>query len=241
MSSRADRPAFYAVGRGAGGLGDWVTLLHPPYTLWHLCYVVMGAAVMPHLVVWRLAGSVLAFFLAVGIGAHALDELNGRPLRTGIDGSLLALLAAVSIAAAMIMGLAEGGLRLLPFVVAGGVLVCAYNLELFGGAMHSDMWFALAWGAFPALTGAYAQHWTLSPAAVAVAAAAFFLSLGQRVLSTPARKLRRRVAAVSVRLTLADGTEESPGRPELLAPLERALRYFVWAVSAVTLAMVLAR
>ena len=241
MRASGERSAFYAVGRGTGGLGDWVTLLHPPYTLWHLSYVAIGAAVMPHLVLWRLGGTLVAFFLAVGIGAHALDELHGRPLGTGIDGTLLLAIAVLSVTAAIAMGLAVGGWKLLPFVVAGGVLVYGYNLELFGGILHSDLWFGLAWGAFPVLVGAYAQHWTLSLAAGVAAVAAFFLSLGQRTLSTPARMLRRQVTRVAVRLTFTDGSERELGRAELLSPIELALRYFVCATSAVAVAMVLAR
>jgi hypothetical protein len=240
MTASGERSAFYAVGRGTGGLGDWLTLLHPPYTLWHLSYVAIGAAVMPDLVLWRLAGTLLAFFLAVGIGAHALDELHGRPLGTGISSGLLTATAVASITAAMVLGLVYGGWKLLPFVIAGGILVYAYNLELFGGVLHSDVWFAVAWGAFPVLVGAYAQHWTLSLAAGVAAVAAFFLSLGQRALSTPARMLRRRVNEVAVRLSFPDGSEAELGRADLLAPLERALRYFVCATSAVAVAMVLA-
>ena len=240
MTASGDRSAFYSVGRGTGGLGDWVTLLHPPYTLWHLSYVAIGAAVMPDLVLWRLAGTLLAFFLAVGIGAHALDELHGRPLGTGISSGLLTAAAVVSITAAMVLGLVYGGWKLLPFVIVGGVLVYAYNLELFGGVLHSDVWFAVAWGAFPALVGAYAQHWTLSLAAGVAAVAAFFLSRGPRALSTPARMLRRRVSEVAVQLSFTDGSEAELGRAELLAPIERALRYFVCATSAVAVAMVLA-
>jgi hypothetical protein len=241
MKASGERSAFYAVGRGTGGLGDWVTLLHPPYTLWHLSYVAFGAAVMPPLVLWRLAGTLVAFFLAVGIGAHALDELHGRPLGTGIDSRLLVATAVASITAAMVAGLIYGGWKLLPFVVVGGVLVYGYNLELFGGRLHSDVWFALAWGAFPVLVGAYTQHWTLSLAAGVAAVAAFFLSLGQRTLSTPARMLRRQVTRVAVRLTFTDGSERELGRAELLSPIELALRYFVCATSAVAVAMVLAR
>jgi len=241
VRASGERSAFYAVGRGTGGPGDWLTLLHPPYTLWHLSYVAIGAAVMPPLVLWRLAGTLAAFFLAVGIGAHALDELHGRPLGTGIGRTVLTVAAVASITAAMALGLAEGGWKLLPFVLLGGILVYGYNLELFGGVLHSDVWFALAWGAFPVLVGAYAQHWTLSVAAAVAAVAAFFLSLGQRALSTPARMLRRRVSAVEVRLTFTDGTQSQLGRAELLAPIERALRYFVCATGAVALALVLAR
>jgi len=241
MRASGARSAFYAVGRGTGGPGDWVTLLHPPYTLWHLSYVAIGAAVMPDLVLWRLAGTLLAFFLAVGIGAHALDELHGRPLGTGISSGLLTATAVASITAAMVLGLVYGGWKLLPFVIVGGVLVYAYNLELFGGVLHSDVWFAVAWGAFPVLVGAYAQHWTLSLAAGVAAVAAFFLSLGQRALSTPARMLRRRVSEAAVRLSFTDGSEAELGRADLLAPIERALRYFVCATSAVAVALVLAR
>ena len=241
MTASGERSAFYAVGRGTGGLGDWLTLLHPPYTLWHLSYVAIGAAVMPPLVLWRLVGTLVAFFLAVGIGAHALDELHGRPLGTGISTTLLIATAVVAITAAMALGLVYGGWKLLPFVIAGGVLVYGYNLELFHGALHSDIWFGVAWGAFPVLVGAYAQHFTLSIAAGVAAVAAFFLSMGQRALSTPARMLRRRVSGVAVRLTFNDGTTAELGRADLLAPIERALRYFVYATSAVALAMVLVR
>ncbi len=241
MNAAAERPAFYAVGRGTGGLRDWVTLLHPPYTLWHLSYVAIGASLVPDLVWWRLAGTLLAFFLAVGIGAHALDEFHGRPLATGIPTRVLAVAATLSIATAMAMGLIVGGLRLLPFVVLGGVLVVGYNLELFGGWLHNDIGFAAAWGAFPVIVGAYAQHWSISPAAVVGAGAAFFLSLGQRALSTPARDLRRRVSAVSATVTFADGRRRELGRADLLAPLERALRAFSFAVVATAVALLLAR
>src|SRR5436305_598864 len=75
-----DRPAFYAL--RSGGWRDLVTLLHPPYTAWHLSYVAIGAAAAPHIYANRLIAALAAFFLAVGISAHALDELHGHPLAT---------------------------------------------------------------------------------------------------------------------------------------------------------------
>lgn len=240
MSTTAPRPAFYAAGRGTGGLRDWVTLLHPPYTLWHLSYVAIGAALVGHLVWWRLGGTLVAFFLAVGVGAHALDELRGRPLATGIPSGMLAFAATAGIAGSMAMGLVDGGLRLAPFVALGGVLVVGYNLELFGGRLHNDLVFAAAWGAFPVAVGAYAQHWSISPAVVVGAVAAFFLSLGQRALSTPARDLRRRATTVAASVTCADGRSLDLGRADLLAPLERALRALTCAVIATAVALLLA-
>src|ERR687888_2204627 len=96
------RPAFYAL--APGGWRDYVTLLHPPYTLWHLSYVVIGAAIAPEWRPGRLGIALGAFFLGLGIGAHALDELHGRPLRTRIPGGVLVGLAAASIVAATVLG-----------------------------------------------------------------------------------------------------------------------------------------
>jgi hypothetical protein len=233
--------AFYDTGGGTGGVRDWLTLLHPPYTMWHLSYVALGAAVVPHLVLWRLGGTLLAFFLAVGIGAHALDELHGRPLGTGIGSRWLIAAAILSIGAAMAAGLVYGGLWLLPFVVAGGLFVVGYNLELLHGVLHNDLGFAVTWGAFPVLVGAYAQHGTLPPAAWVAAGAALLISLAQRYLSTAARTLRRKAAGVSVTITWRDGGRAELGRAELLAPLERALRALAWAMGALAVALVLAR
>src|SRR3954469_17975890 len=148
-----DRPAFYAL--RPGGWRDLLTVLHLPYTAWHLSYVAFGAVAAPKLHGDRLAATLLAFFLAVGVAAHALDELNGRPLRTRLSDGVLIGLAGVALAGAVaigIVGAATVSLGLVPFIAAGAFIVVAYNLELFGGRFHSDLWFAVAWGAFPAVT-----------------------------------------------------------------------------------------
>ena len=186
------RPAFYAL--AGGSWRDYVTLLHPPYTVWHLSYVAIGAALAPHME-WGLLGwTTLAFLLAMGIGAHALDELNGRPLRTAIPAPVLVGLAAVSIAAACAIGVvAAAGTTwwLLLFIVFGAFIAVAYNLELFGGAFHSDLWFAASWGAFPVLTAYFAAAERLRGEAFAAAAFALLMSLAQRTLSSEVRFARR--------------------------------------------------
>ena len=123
---------------------------------------------------------------------------------------------AIGIAAA-----AAWGWGLLVFVGVGAFLVPAYNLEL---ALHTDWGFALAWGAFPALTGYYVEAQTLRLEAVCVALYAFALSLAQRALSTPVRDARRRRQTT-------EGTE----------PLERALRLLTWASVALAVGLVATR
>ena len=237
-----EAPAFYAL--EGGGWRDVWTLLHPPYTAWHLSYVVLGACVAPTLHVRWLVETAVAFFLAMGLAAHALDELHDRPLRTGIpDGALIAV-AVAGLAGAVALGV-DGTLEvsawLWAFIVAGAFLVPAYNLEWFDGAFHSDLWFALAWGAFPALTAGFAQGGRLTPAIVAMAAAAGTLSAAQRILSTPVRRLRRRVAAVSGSLTLTDGSIEPIDAGSLRAAPEAALRVLSLAVPLLAGSLLLAR
>ncbi len=114
------RPAFYAL--APGGWRDYVTLLHAPYTLWHLSYVAIGAGLAPQMKWGVLGWTVLAFLLALGVGAHALDELRGRPLGTRIPGPLLVALAVVSIGAACAIGIVvawRSSWWLLAFVAAG--------------------------------------------------------------------------------------------------------------------------
>ena len=233
MPGRTDRPAFYALGRGR--LGDLLTLLHPPYTAWHLSYVALGAAAAPTLHVDRLLWALAAFALAVGVAAHALDELHDRPLGTGLSDRTLIALAVASLLGALAIGVAgviTVSVWLAPFVLAGALFLPAYNLELFGGRLHSDLSFAVGWGAFPALTGYFVNAEKITVEGVLIAAGCLAMSVAQRRLSSPARELRRRTRAVEGVRTLADGSVEELSREGLLAPLDGAL-------AAISLAMVL--
>jgi hypothetical protein len=240
--SREGRPAFYAA--RVGGWRDWWTLLHPPYTAWHLAYVVIGACLAPTVNVTRLVATLLAFFFAVGLAAHSLDELNGRPLGTRIPAGALVTVTVVGLAAAVALGIAgvsRVGWALIPFLVLGPLLVVAYNFELFGGVIHNDAGFALAWGSFPVLVAYVAQTNRLAVSPVIAAAAAFALSAAQRQLSTRARLIRRRTTAVEGQIMLVSGEEMPINERMLLEPLERALLAMSWAVVLFAAALAIAR
>ncbi len=228
-----DRPAFYAL--RPGGWRDLVTLLHPPYTAWHLSYVVLGATAAPVIHADRLGAALGAFFLAVGVGAHALDEYHDRPLGTALSRRTLLALAIAGLGGAVgigIAGVVTVSLTLLPFVAVGAFLALAYNLELFAGRFHTDAWFAVAWGAFPAFTGFWVNALAFDVAGLLVALACCLLSVAQRCLSTPVRDLRRRTATLRGEQVLGDGRRVELTAPALARPLERAL-------SALSLALVL--
>jgi hypothetical protein len=247
VSDVAGRPAFYAL--RPGGWRDLVTLLHPPYTAWHLSYVALGAAAAPEFHPTRLWAALGAFFLAVGVASHALDELEGHPLRTNLSDRTLAGLAVAGLAGAVgigIAGLFVVSASLAPFVVAGPLIVLAYNLELFGGRFHNDFWFAAAWGAFPALTGFWVMalgihSFSAAAAGIFVTLSCFGLSIAQRRLSTPARELRRRTIAVSGEQRLADGTTRELTAASLAAPLDAALAALSAALVMLAAALVAIR
>jgi hypothetical protein len=242
MPDPVERPAFYAL--TGGGWRDYWSLLHPPYTVWHLSYVVIGACVAPTLHVRWLVETLVAFFLAMGIAAHALDELHDRPLRTRIPRGVLVGLAIVGLAGAVILGIdgaAEVSLWIWAFIAAGLILVPAYNLEWFGGAVHTDLGFALAWGAFPALTAGFAQGGRLTPAILTAAAACAALAAAQRALSTPVRRLRRHVVSVQGAIVTDAGASEPLDAGTLRAAPEAGLRLLSLAVPLLGATLLLAR
>ena len=233
------RPSWYALERG--GWRDYVTLLHLPYTAWHLSYVVIGGCLAPVVAWGRLSAAVAAFALAVGVGAHALDELRGRPLGTRIPDAALVALAAASIGAACAIGLVGAATFrtwLFLLVPLGAFLVVAYNLELAGGRFHSDLWFGLAWGGFPVLCGYAAVSGELGLAAVLAAGFAVVHSLAQRALSNHVRFVRRRVAAVEGELELRDGGREALDESRLISAEERGLRLLAVATVLIAAALV---
>jgi hypothetical protein len=239
---RAPRPAFYAL--APGGWRDYWTLLHPPYTLWHLSYVVLGSALAPSVDYGRLAAALVAFFLALGIGAHALDELAGRPLRTQIPRAVLAALAWGGLAGAVALGVAGVLVTspwLLAFIAFGVFIAPAYNLEWFRGRFHTDFWFATAWGVFPFLTGYWVAAESLGAPVLAGAAAVFALSLAQRTLSRRVRAVRRSITAIEGRAVYADGSVEDIDRGWATSPQERALLLMTLAVAGLAVAALAAR
>ena len=235
------QPAYYA--RTGDLVGDILTVLHLPYTAWHLSYVVFGAAVVGELDWTRLVGTLLAFFAGTGIAAHALDELNDRPLGTGLSDAALIGLAGVGFLVALAVTVA-GVLLISPWVAAwavvGFVLAAAYPLEWFGGRIHTNLGFGLAWGGFPVLVGAWAQAETLTAPIIGVALAATLLSLAQRALSTPARCVRREADDVVLEVLRGD-SQQRWSREELLATWESPLRLLAWSIVVLSVSLLLAQ
>ncbi len=242
-----DRPAFYAL--RPGGWRDIVTVLHPPYSLWNVSNVAIGAAVAVHVYPLRLAAAVVAFFLAVGVAAHCLDELRGRPLGTRLSDRALWTLAAGGLAGALAIGIAGVFVvspTLIPLILFGAFIAPAYNLEWFGGHFHTTLWLAISWAGFATFTGWWVNSLGVhsfgeAVAVVGVVLGTAFLVVAQRRLSTPVRELRRRTVELTGTQRLTDGTIRPLCREDLVAPLDGALRALSIAVPLIAIGLLAVR
>jgi hypothetical protein len=178
-----------------------VGLLFLPYTGMVLAYTVIGSMLAPAIYWDRVAAIVLIYFLALGIGAHALDAVGGsapKPWGRAFSRAQLWALAITSLLTAYAIGIWYMVLYtplLWPIALAEGFFVLAYNLEWFQGRFHRDFWFAVSWGALPVLAGYILQTNALSPAVLLVAAAMALLSLVEIKASRPYKDLRRAAAS----------------------------------------------
>ncbi len=231
-----NRPAFYA--RTGSVAADLVAILHPPYTAWHLSYVAIGASLAATVSIARLGWTLLVFFLAVGIAAHSLDEVNSHPLKTGLGDAALWAMAFAGLGAAAVV-VALGSVLVSPWIwawaVVGLFFAVGYPLE-WPAFLHTNLGFAIAWGAYPVLAGYWVQAESVSLGALIVAGFATLLSLAQRSLSTPARFVRRDTTVAGAQFDAA-----AWDRTKLLNTWEVPLRWLGWAVVALAVGLIVAR
>jgi len=172
-------------------------MLHLPYTGMVLGFVLVGAAISPRISWLLLGGTLLAYFLGLGIGAHLLDQVPGMGSRYVTRWPSWALWwgGSIALASAVTIGIVGSifyvGPALLLLVGVQGVCAIGYPLAAwFRGAFHRDSVFAVSWGSLPFLTSAYAQAREVSPAVVLLAVVFGLVSLIEIRLSRASRRLR---------------------------------------------------
>lgn len=212
----------------------WFNLLHWPFTIWHLSYVVIGAGLHPEVDAPLLVWTVLAFFLGMGVAAHCADLLHGDPLALSLPRWQLASVGGTALVGAVAIGswqVLAGNVAwaAFPAVAVGAVLAVGYGLEWPG--LHGDYQFALWWGVFPFLVGYLAQGVVWDPALLYMGGFLFLTALAQRELSTRVRFLRRKVDLASCSLTNWDPETQRnrvtvQDKSWLLAPDDRTLMLF---------------
>ncbi len=171
-------------------------LLFLPYTGMVLSFAVIGS-MLANPIHWdRVLAIVVIYFLGLGIAAHALDALGSKSLKpwgTIFTIGQLRLMAVFSLTLAYLLAIYYM-VRFVPvlwfFAFAEGFFVFAYNLELFKGRFHTDLWFAFSWGFLPVLSGYVMQTNHISPAVLLLAVAMALFSLVEIKASRPYKDLK---------------------------------------------------
>ena len=178
-----------------------VGLLFLPYTGMVLAFTLIGS-MLAETIHWDRVAAILAiYFLALGVGAHALDALGSRgakPWGAAFSKRQLWLLAAGSVGLAYAIGLyyiVRHAPWLSLIAIVEGFFLLAYNLEWFGGRFHTDAWFAVSWGGLPVLAGYVLQTNSLSLPVLLVATSMALLSLVEIKASRPYKALKRSAAS----------------------------------------------
>jgi hypothetical protein len=174
-----------------------VGLLFLPYTGMVLAYTLIGS-MLAESVYWdRVAAILVIYFLALGVGAHALDAIGSKeskPWGMVLPMRLLGVMALSSILLAYAIGMYYMVLYtplLWLIAIPEGFFLLAYNLEWFEGRFHTDGWFALSWGMLPVLAGYILQTNRISVSALLVAGSMGLLSLVEITASRPYKLLKR--------------------------------------------------
>jgi hypothetical protein len=237
------KPAWYSVD-GRGTLLDILNLLHPPYTLWHLSYIVLGIALAPVIHTDRSAAVLVSYFLGLGVGAHALDETMGNPLQTKLSKGKLYLIGFSSLSIAVSIGLYyvfTVSLLILPIIAAEVFFALAYNLEAFDKRFHNTLVFALSWGVLPFVTGYFVNSLSISIGVLAASVGVGLLTYVQRTLSLQARSIRRNLHSPIQLLKLENGEEIRMTSKDLISPTEKSLKALTFTIFLFAVALLLQR
>ena len=226
-------------------------MLHLPYTSMVLSYVLIGAALSPTLFVDRLVFTLLAYFLGLGISAHALNELNARHWGTSLSKADLQIAFLFSLVGALSIGLygvevlynASSG-SLPPTVLALLIaletfFLFAYNTNYAGGRFHNDLSFAFAWAFLPFLTSYFVNSLMIPVGAVLIGLALAATGMVEFNLSRWCKSFRRKSNVVEVKFE--DGSLMPISTALLIRNPERALKLIVIAVGLPGIGLLLVR
>lgn len=160
----------------------FVGMLFLPYTGMCVSFAIIGSLLSPEIMWDRVLAIFFIYFLSVGLSAHAADHLGSRKIKpwgSYFSDKELIVMTTLGISLAYTTGIyymVNYVPLLWPVSIAEGFFLFAYNLELFKGFFHNNLWFAISWGSLPVLAGYIIQTNSLSEFTVMVSAIAGIIS-----------------------------------------------------------------
>ncbi|MEO9364721.1 MULTISPECIES: hypothetical protein [Candidatus Nitrosocaldus] len=173
-----------------------IGMLFLPYTGMCVSFVVIGSLLADNIIWDRLIAIVLIYLLALGVSAHALDSIGSKrkPWGNVFSNRTLLAIAIIALAVAYTIGIYYIVLYV-PFLaiiaVLEGFFLFAYNVELFNGRFHSNLWFSISWGGLPLLAGYVMQTNSISISALIASSITALVAYAEIRVSRPYKELKR--------------------------------------------------
>ena len=175
----------------------FVGMLFLPYTGMCISFSIVGSLLSPTTIMWdRIVAIVIIYFAALGISAHAADNMGSKKKPWGDLFSNLELL--IMLVCGLVVAYAIGAYYiifyvplLLPIAILEGFFLFAYNYEIWNGFFHNNIWFAISWGSMPLLAGYVMQTNSISYVPLLISTAAFLISYIEIKLSRRYKEFRQ--------------------------------------------------
>lgn len=183
------------------------TILHLPYTLMCIAFLAVGFAIHKP-VNWELFGAaILAYFLGLGLAAHAFDQLSltgSRYVKYLTRRELLAigissLITAIAIGVFYMVKYSLW--HLIWLIPLQAIFAIGYPIgETFRGKLHNDISFSFSFGALPPLVGFYVNTGELSLVVLPFMVLCGLVAYIEILLSRQCRRLRKELREGIIRM-----------------------------------------
>ena len=176
----------------------FIGMLFLPYTGMCISFTIIGSMLSESILWDRVLSIFIIYFLALGVSAHAADNLGSKKIKpwgnffTTFELKLM-VIGGLSVSYAIgIYYIIIFTPLLLIIAIMEGFFLFAYNFELFNGFFHNNFWFAVSWGSLPLLAGFVIQTNSISILSLFSSTIAFLIAYSEIRISRIYKELKRK-------------------------------------------------
>lgn len=176
----------------------FIGMLFLPYTGMCISFAIIGSMLSESISWDRVLSIFIIYFLALGVSAHAADNLGSKKIKPWgnfFSTFELRLMVIGGLSVSYIIGIyyiITFAPLLLIIAITEGFFLFAYNFELFNGLFHNNFWFAVSWGSLPLLAGFVIQTNSISVLSLISSIMAFLFAYTEIRISRKYKELKRK-------------------------------------------------
>jgi hypothetical protein len=176
----------------------FIGMLFLPYTGMCISFTIIGSMLSESIAWDRVLSIFIIYFLALGVSAHAADNLGSKKIKPWgnfFSTFELRLMVIGGLSVSYILGIyyiITFAPLLLIIAIIEGFFLFAYNFELFNGLFHNNFWFAVSWGGLPLLAGFVIQTNSISVLSLISSIMAFLVAYTEIRISRKYKELKRK-------------------------------------------------